>query len=161
MQHPQPSPWSAPRPDGPLAAALQRAQAARSAVATERCGGAFDEPLPLPADLQPAALPSVPRQQTLDHDIEALAREAQARDGAREALAIALEWPDDASGRRRDRGRRRWIGLGLVVVLAGAAAAIAFALAPDDAPAGKAQGDLKLERQLQPPRASSPGAAVR
>jgi len=119
----------------------------------------FDDPLP--PDLQPLLPAAPPPLEAMEHDIEALAQEARSRDEAREALALALEWPAQARIENADAARawRGWVALVAALVLASAAAAIAMALAPRDIAPGAATpgSDLKIERQLSLPRASSPG----
>lgn len=113
---------------------------------TQRAAGA------VPAeDLAPSA------PEALEQDIEALAREATARDDAREALAIALEWPEEKD-EPRDAGRRRWMGwlaLAAAILLAAVAAAIAVSMAPEESlqaplPSSVDEG-LRMERQLSVP----------
>jgi hypothetical protein len=159
-----PSPWSTPRPDGPLAQALRRAEAQRSRIGASELDSepVWDEPLP--PELQPLPSPASPPPEAMAHDIEALAREARAHDGDREALAIALEWPADAAALDERRAMRSWFGwiaLASALALAGVAAAIAVALAPRErAPARKPAAEiLKLERQLSIPR-SAQGAGA-
>jgi hypothetical protein len=149
-----PSAWSAPRADGPLAQALRRAQELRSQ------GGLFDNAADVEApsggDLPKPAVPDpAPDPESFQHDIELLAQEALARDGTREALAIALEWPEDAAGRRRQlRPWMGWAALAGALVLGGAAAAIAVAFSPPEEPAlAPPDGEgLKIEKRLSLPR---------
>ena len=112
-----------------------------------------------PAEVPPASSPA----EALEQDIEALAREAKARDDDREALAIALEWPDETGGKLA-AGRPRWMGwaaLGAALLLAAVAAAIAVSFAPPEGllqprlPLPGKEG-LKLDKQLSmPQRAAS------
>ena len=108
-----------------------------------------------PAEVPPSSSPA----EALEHDIEALAREAKARDDDREALAIALEWPEETGGQLA-AGRPRWMGwaaLGAALLLAAVAAAIAVSFAPPEellqpsVPLPDKEG-LKLEKQLSMPR---------
>jgi hypothetical protein len=90
-------------------------------------------------------------------DIEALAREARERDHAREALAVALEWPDEEAASQPARRVRAWVGwvaLGGALVLAGVAGTAALMLEPrvDNAAYSKPPAALKMERQLSLPR---------
>jgi hypothetical protein len=153
-----PSAWSVPRADGPLAQALRRAEALRSQ------GASAGEPAAVapPCDdvSRPAAVPvpaSVPDldPEILEHEIELLAQEALARDRTREALAIALEWPDDSSPPRRSLAPwMGWAALAGALVLGGAAAAIAVAISPSEKPVlSLPDGDgLKIEKRLSLPR---------
>ena len=148
MTTPTPSPWSAPRPDGPLAAALRDAQAHRAQAP------AGDT---VPADIPIEVLPDLPQlgaetgsPEVLQHDIEQLARDARARDAMREALAVALEWPQEGRGGHASRRTRRWWGwmaLGGMVVLAGAAATVVSMSGEETLPV-----PLKLEKSLSLPR---------
>ena len=104
--------------------------------------------------------------EALDHDIEALAREAKARDDHREALAIALAWPPE-DGVSLHAGQRRWMGwaaLGAALLLAAVAAAIAVSFAPPEErlqpplPVPGKEG-LKLEKRLSLPPAAHRSAA--
>jgi len=143
-QRPETSPWSAPHPEGPLAEALRRAEAARAAV---RDG----EPL------APSPEPGDPED--LESGVQALAREAIRRDGAREAMAVTLDWPrGEAAGEPEGRPAswRGWMALAAAIVLAMAAAAIAILLSPRDTrpvplpPATDGSG-LRIERHLSHP----------
>lgn len=149
------SPWSVPRPDGPLAAALRVAQAQR-----EQCPIAESErpvadiPAEVLPDLKVTEAARPPSSEALAREIETLAREARERHTRRQALAIALEWPDNARSGVAGRRTRRWWGwvaLAGMVVLAGAAATVAVSMSGDEA-AGPLQAPLKLEKRLSLPR---------
>lgn len=89
----------------------------------------------------------------LAREIDTLAREARERDTRREALAIALEWPDKARRGLAWRRARRWWGwvaLASMVVLAGAAATVAVSMSSEET--GILQAPLKLEKRLSLPR---------
>jgi hypothetical protein len=140
-----------------LARALRHAQALRSQ------GGAMEHAADVEAPCgDDAPKPTAPRHApdcgNLEHDIVLLAQEALARDGTREALAIALEWPEDAAGRRRQlRPWMGWAALAGALVLGGAAAAIAVAFSPPEEPAlAPPDGEgLKIEKRLSLPRAAA------
>lgn len=128
----------------------------RAAVPETPAQGSWEEPLPI--DLLPLPAAARPPAESMAQDIAALAREASAHDGEREALAIALEWPaEGAPPLPEERAVRPWLGwttLAGALVLAVAAAAIALSLAPRDAPPLRkpASDTLKMERQLSLPR---------
>jgi hypothetical protein len=151
-QVPSPSPWSAPRPDGPLAAALRYAHEHRAqpqALAPHEA--LSDIPMEMLPDLQPleAAPPVSP--EVMAHDIEELAREARARDDLREALAVALDWPQEVQeAPRRVPPWWGWAALAGTVVAAGAAATVAVSMSSMEDPSA-AQAPLKLEKRLSLP----------
>jgi hypothetical protein len=145
-----PNPWGVPQPDGPLAAALRDAQAQRAQGAAMGPQEApSDIPIEVLPDLAPVEVPAAPSADGLALEIEKLAREARAQDPMREALALALEWPDEAPAGRQTRPWRGWAALAGMVVLAGAAAAVAVSMSSNDVPVPPIP--LKLEKSLSLP----------
>ena len=151
---PQDLSWSAPRPDGPLAQALKLAQAERAS-----------QPSPF---IQTGTGAQGHPGERLEHDIESLAREAQSRDPAREAIALSLEWPAESTVLPERPRHHAWLGWGALIAaiaVAVAAAVVAVLWSPPEAttpsPTLPIERGLKMDQHLSHPRAAAsrrPGA---
>jgi hypothetical protein len=146
-------PWSAPRPEGPLALALSRAQAQR---AQHRQDGHRAEPLESPA--------SSSEGDELSRGIAALAREAEARDPAR---LVGNSLRREGRGRSRSRGSRGasgasrlWHKIALATGLAALTAIVLVWSSPSHAPAPFAPDALRLDHRLSTPHGALPGRAA-